>query len=290
MPESEVKFLANNILITPRPCPKSILDKVGGIGNKIIWQITGSAVYENKIWAARVAPIPSNTTFYSENPVPIVVLALRKGARPIDAKNIQNWQPVSAERQFIFETVVGEKVQLRVEEEVEGEGEWESLFANKSNKRRHPQEDDDGGRGQNIPPTGPQQGRFGGDDNRRQHGGNNNYRGGNQNRGRGNGGGRHPPHSGRGGRGNNRSGGGRGRARGGGYGGYKSLDDMTDNPRYGQGGGYQNQNLQPSYDDSPSQGFGAQSEGYNAAIPPVGGTGYGTGNNRGNGGALPYGH
>ena len=290
MPESEVKFLANNILITPRPCPNSILDKVGGIGNKIIWQITGTAVYENKIWAARVAPIPSNTTFYSENPVPIVVLALRKGARPIDAKNIQNWQPVSAERQFIFETVVGEKVQLRVEEEVEGEGEWESLFANKMNKRRHPQEDDDGGRGQNNPPTGPQQGRFGGDDNRRQHGGNNSYRGGNQSRGRGNGGGRHPPHNGRSGRGNNRGGGGRGRARGGGYGGYKSLDDMTDSPRYGQGGGYQNQNLQPSYDDSPSQGFGAQSEGSNAAVPPVGGTGHGTGNNRGNGGGLPYGH
>lgn len=297
MPESEVKFLANNILITPRPSPKSILDKVGGIGNKVIWQITGTAVYENKIWAARVAPIPSNTTFYSENPVPIVVLALRKGARPIDAKNIQNWQPVSADRQFIFETVVGEKVQLRVEEEVEGEGEWESLFANKSNKRRHPQEDDENGRSHHLPPIGPQQGRFGGDENRRPHGNNNhnsnNYRGGNQNRGRSNGGGRHAP---RGGRGNNRGGGGgggggRGRARGG-YGGYRSLDDMTDGARYGQGGSHQHTNVQPSYDDSPSQGFGTQSgEGYNASFPPIGGAGYGNGNSRGNGGGggLPYG-
>lgn len=297
MPESEVKFLANNILITPRPSPKSILDKVGGIGNKVIWQITGTAVYENKIWAARVAPIPSNTIFYSENPVPIVVLALRKGARPIDAKNIQNWQPVSADRQFIFETVVGEKVQLRVEEEVEGEGEWESLFANKSNKRRHPQEDDGNGRSHHPPPTGPQQGRFGGDENRRPHGNNNNsnnYRGGNPNRGRGNGGGRHAP---RGGRGNSRGGGGggsggRGRGRGG-FGGYKSLDDMTDGARYGQGGSHQNTNMQPSYDDSPGQGFGTQSgEGYNASFPPIGGTGYGNGNSRGNGGGggLPYGH
>lgn len=295
-PESEVKFLANNILITPRPCPKSILDKVGGIGNKVIWQITGTAVYENKIWAARVAPMPSSTTFYSENPVPIVVLALRKGARPIDAKNIQNWQPVSAERQFIFETVVGEKVQLRVEEEVEGEGEWESLFANKSNRRRHPQEVDENGRSQNLPPTGPQQGRFGADENRRLHGNNNNnnYRGGNQNRGRGNGGGRHAP---RGGRGNNRvggggGGGGRSRGRGSGYGGYKSLDDMTDGARYGQGGTYQNQNVQPSYDDSPSQGLGTQAEGYSAAFPPLGGAGYGNGNGRANagGGGLPYGH
>ncbi|SLM37011.1 Protein of unknown function DUF2410 [Lasallia pustulata] len=294
MPQSEVKFLANNILITPRPCPKSILDKVGGIGNKVIWQITGTAVYENKIWAARVAPMHSNTTFYSENPVPIVVLALRKGARPIDAKNIQNWQPVSAERQFIFETVVGEKVQLRVEQEVEGEGEWESLFANKSNRRRHPQEDDENARSQNLPPTGPQHGRVGADENRRPHGNsNNNYRGGTQNRGRGNGGGRHAPYNGRGGRGNNRGsgGGGRGRGRGSGYGGYKSLDDMTDSPKYGQGGAYQNPNLQPSYDDSPSQGFGTQGEGYNAVFPPIGGTGYGNGNNWANAGAgvLPHG-
>ncbi|KAI9877461.1 MAG: hypothetical protein M1830_003845 [Pleopsidium flavum] len=310
MPESEIKFLANNILITPRPCPKSILDKVGGIGKTLTWQITGTAVYENKIWAARVSPVPETEKYYTENPVPIIVLALRKGARPIDAGRIQNWQPVAPDKAFIFETVVGEKVQLRVEEEVEGENEWESLFANKNNKRRHPQEDVYHFHPQ--APHGPQHQhhqhhqhfRPGNEDNRRVSGGgpNNGYRGGNHNnnnRGRGGGGGgggqRHPPHGGRGGRGNNhnRGGGGRGRGRGGGHGNYRSLDDVGDRGgMYGQGNA--SQNVQPSYDEGGYQGpgVGVDQGGYNAAFPPLGGafgnatgiaTGTGTGTGNGNG-------
>jgi len=300
MPESEIKFLANNILITPRPCPKSILDKVGGIGKTLTWQITGTAVYENKIWAARVSPVPEIEKYYTENPVPIIVLALRKGARPIDAGRIQNWQPVAPEKAFIFETVVGEKVQLRVEEEVEGENEWESLFANKNNKRRHPQEENY--HFQPQAPLGPQHHqhnqhfRVGNEENRRVSGGgaNGGYRGGNHNsRGRGGGGGqRHPPHGGRGGRGNNhnRGGGGRGRGRGGGYGNYKSLDDVGDRgAMYGQANTFQN--VQPSYDDGGFQGPGGVDQtGYNAAFPPLGGTyvnGNANGNGNGNGRAGP---
>ncbi|KAI9845418.1 MAG: hypothetical protein M1837_004896 [Sclerophora amabilis] len=142
LPDGEVKILANNILITPRPCPRSILDKVGGIGRKLSWQVTGTGVFENKIWAATVRPIPETAKHYTENPIPMVVLALRKTARPIDANRIQNWQPIPPDRAISFDSVVGEKVLLRVEEEHPGEKEWDTLFASKNQRRKHPIEHD----------------------------------------------------------------------------------------------------------------------------------------------------
>ncbi|KAL3426260.1 tat pathway signal sequence [Phlyctema vagabunda] len=217
MPDTEMKFMANNVIITPRPCPNSILEKVGGMGSKTTWVVTGTAVYENKIWAASVKPVPATKKYYTENPVPIVVLALRKGARPIDAGKIQNWQPVPSEKAFVFESTVGEKVLLRIEEEDPAEGQYESLFPNKSFKRKHAQDDEtternptaSHGRGHNSRGNAHQQ---------QNHSG----RGGHGGRGRGNGNGNR-------GRGNNRGSGGRGRGRGGGYG-YRSLDDVGEKP------------------------------------------------------------
>lgn len=140
---NNLKIMANNILITPRPAPKSVLEKVGGMGKKLSWQITGTACFENRIWAARVSPIPATATYYTENPLPLIVLAVRKGSRPIDAGRIQNWHPVPAEAAMTFETVVGEKAVLRVEEDPR-EAPWESQFMNKNNKRRyHPERDGD---------------------------------------------------------------------------------------------------------------------------------------------------
>ncbi|KAH8687468.1 hypothetical protein BGZ60DRAFT_475538 [Tricladium varicosporioides] len=210
MPDSELKFLANNVLITPRPCPDSILAKVGGMGSKTTWEVTGTAVYEQKIWAACVRPVPETKNYYTENPMPIVVLALRKGARPIDAGKIQNWQPVPPEKQFVFESTVGEKVLLRIEEENPAENEYESLFPNKELKRKH-----DGDMRQSSGSYNQGHGRGGSHKE--------NYNPGRGGRGRGGGGGNQ-----RGGRGGNRgSGGGRGRGgRGGGGYGYRSLDDV----------------------------------------------------------------
>lgn len=296
MPESEVKFLANSILITPRPCEPSILEQVGGIGYKQTWQVTGMAVYESKIWAARVAPVPPNSAFHTDNPVPIVVLALLKGARPVDAGRIQNWQPVSADKQFVFQSVVGEKVQLRVEREVEGEGEYESLFVHKNLKRRHDQDVAQSDRGiHRFVPPGPYRSGYNNDENRRPSG-NAGYRGGrDQSRGRGgnaSGGGQHryPPHNDkRGGRGGGNGGGG-GRGGGGGNnrgrnrGGYKSLDDVQNNGRSGgQSNGYQS--FKPNYDDGPS---GPGSQGYDTAFPASGDGGYTQPGGVGAGG-LPYG-
>jgi len=212
MPDTEMKFLANNVLITPRPAPGSILEKVGGMGNKVTWEVTGTAVFENKIWAACVQPVPLNKKYYTENPVPIVVLALRKGAKPIDAGKIQNWQPVPPEKQYVFESTVGEKVLLRIEDEDPRENEYESLFPNKTFKRKHAPDDESSRRESGS--YGNASGSGGGRGGYQQRGGRGNYRGAGSQRGnrggnRGNGGGR----------------GGRGRGGGGGQH-YRSLDDV----------------------------------------------------------------
>ncbi|EKV19203.1 hypothetical protein PDIG_03630 [Penicillium digitatum PHI26] len=220
---NDLKYMANSILITPRPAPRSILDKVGGMGKKLKWQVTGTGNLENKIWAARVAPIPATETYHTENPLPIVVLAVRKGARLIDAGKIQNWHPIPADRAMTFETVVGEKVVLRVEDS--GEHRQGEQPLNRSQKRRFQQEDDNivwppsQNTGYDIPSYG--RGNFhstqrGGGDGRSQF--DDSPRGRGAHRGRGRGVGR--------GRGNNTRGRGRGRGRGEYYQ-YRSLDDHS---------------------------------------------------------------
>jgi hypothetical protein len=146
--ENDVKYLANNILITPRPAPHSILQKVGGIGAKMTWKVTGVAAYEQRVWAARVQPAVAGAKIYTENSTPCVVLATRRQAKPIEATRIQNWQPVPEHQAFEFETTVGEKVLLRIEEEVQNEDDYEASFPNAKNARKHPREED-------FPPTGP---------------------------------------------------------------------------------------------------------------------------------------
>ncbi|KAF2851209.1 hypothetical protein T440DRAFT_467940 [Plenodomus tracheiphilus IPT5] len=234
-PRDDVRYLANSILITPKPCPKSILDKVGGIGAKVRWKVTAISCFENKLWAARVEPVPKSTKYYSENPVPTVVLAIRKNGRPADAARISNWHPVPQDQAFEFESVVGEKQMLRIEEEIANESEYESYFPNKSHRKERRSHEPHDRHGDNRQHNS----RGGRDDNR---GGN--YRGGNQNRGRGNH--RNPSYGSRGGRGGghrgDRGGGGRGRGRGGGQSQYRSLDDVD-----GGYGGSRNDNPDAFY-------------------------------------------
>lgn len=239
VPDHDLKFHANNILICPRPCPASILDKVGGMGAKMRWEVTGTSSFENSVWAACLRPVPPTAKFHTDNPLPLVVLALRKGARPIDAAKIQNWAPVSPENALSFTTTVGEKMMLRIESEDPREDEYESLFVNKSSKRKH---GDDGGRFARH--GGHHQGQDG--HHHHHHHNYNHYHHGQGHRGgqryfsgprggrghfRGGGGGarggggnfRGPRGGGRGGRGGGRGGGGHG---------YRSLDDVG-----GSGGG-----------------------------------------------------
>lgn len=125
---SDIKVLANNIMITPRPATESVLEKVGGLGAKQIWQATAIGHWNGVVYGAKVNPIPSSAVVTVESPTPMVVLATLRGAKAIDSQRIVNWQPVSADKQFVFETTVGEKVQLRIDAETEGESEYDSLF------------------------------------------------------------------------------------------------------------------------------------------------------------------
>lgn len=113
----EIRTLANNILITPRPCPNNILHNLGGMGKRVLWRAIGTGSFDNKVWAARVEPIPATETIHCDNPIPYVVLAIGRNARPMDATYITHWQPLPESKIFEFETVVGEKVLLRVDEE-----------------------------------------------------------------------------------------------------------------------------------------------------------------------------
>ena len=111
----EVKYMASSILIVPFYPRQDILNKVGGRGTKVTWQVTGVAKFEDRIWAARVTPISDKPT-YTQDETPMVILAIRKGSRQIDANRIKNWQPPSSDKQFIFETVADDKLQLKIEE------------------------------------------------------------------------------------------------------------------------------------------------------------------------------
>ena len=146
-PDHEMKYLANNILITPKPAPRSILEKVGGIGARMKWRVTGLASFEQRVWAARVEPVTPGAKFHTDNHTPCIVLATRRQTKPIEATRIHNWQPVPQDQAFEFETTVGEKVLLRIEEEYAREDEWEASFPHSRNARKHPREED-------FPPLG----------------------------------------------------------------------------------------------------------------------------------------
>ena len=126
--EHDTKFLGNNIMIIPRPSTASILEKVGGMGAKQIWRVTSFGSFNNVVFAARVQPIQSSDTYFTENPFPMVVLATRKGGKAVDSTKITHWTPVPSDKQFVFETTVGEKVQLRIEEEIDGQSDYDALF------------------------------------------------------------------------------------------------------------------------------------------------------------------
>lgn len=235
-PDHEIRQLANNILITPRPAPHSILNKVGGIGAKMSWKVTGLAVQEQRVWAARVQPTVPGAKIYTENHTPCVVLATRRQAKPIEASYIKNWQPVPEHQAFEFETTVGEKVLLRIDEEFPHEDSYEASFPNARNARKHPREED-------FPPLGSQRQNMGKPTQplprplQRQYHGAGGGIGFASQRGGGGGGGRgtRGGYGGFGrGRGNARGGGGSSGGRGRGRGAYRSLDDTGQG--YGGGG------------------------------------------------------
>lgn len=167
------------------------------------------------------------------------IFALLEAAKFMGSGKIQNWQPVPKDKQIKFDSIVGEKVILRIEDEDLQENEYESLFPKKSHKRKHVQDDEASIRhSSNSHDFGRQSG-HGGRGGAYQH----NYSGGGRgakNNHRGNG-----QRGGRGGRGT--GGGGRGRGKGGGYN-YRSLDDVGEKSNGSPASGY---NVAVAYEDFP---------------------------------------
>ncbi|KAI2467357.1 hypothetical protein F4781DRAFT_433489 [Annulohypoxylon bovei var. microspora] len=249
----DLKNLANTILITPRPCPQHILDKIGGLNSKMKWEVTDLGSYQSNLWAARVRPVPANATYHTDNQSPSVVLGLRRGTRPPDVNKIRHWQPVPADKTFIFETTVGEKVMLRIEREDQDaeDNQQDRLLPHKGSKRKFHSDDDrqsrhhgrDHGNGARDYHTSSHQSR-GGADNRGRGG----YRGGNASRGN---------RGGRGGRG------GSGRGNRGAHG-YRSLDDVD--TRENSQGGFGPSAV--SYDDNSFPALPQGGSQYQHPLPP----------------------
>lgn len=192
----------SNVIISPRPPTQNILDKVGGLGAKMNWQVTAIGCWQDKVWAALLAPLPVQAQYHVENPRPWVVLAFRRGSKPIDAKHIKQWDPLP-DGGFPIETEVGERVVLRIEKE------GEEFEPRGQHKRKHPGDESD------YTPRGPSNR----NDSRA-------ARGGGRGRGRGD----------RGNRGGGRGRGGRG-GRGGGFNNYRSLDDVSQSQQGGNNAG-----------------------------------------------------
>ncbi|KAI1192547.1 hypothetical protein F5X97DRAFT_337473 [Nemania serpens] len=250
LPENEVKFQANAIIITPRPCPPHILEKIGGMHAKMQWGVAGIGSWDNNLWAVSLQPVPPSAPFHTDSGTPSVVIATRRAARPSDVNRIQQWQPIAPERAFAFETTVGEKVMLRIEPEESPDDESEG-FASQRGKRKHPRLDGDD-RAQQRSTSGG----YG-------HGGSRGHHTTSNHQGRGgNRGGFRGGSSNRGYRGTPR---GRGGGRGGRGGGYRSLDDLG--TRESQNGVSYDDNF-PSFGGSlassqagppqPNQGFTQQ--------------------------------
>ena len=154
----EVRLMASNIIIAPSYARKDVVQRAGGRGKKVMWQVNAISKYEDRIWAARVTAI-SEASVYTKDPVPTVVLAIRKGSRPIDAAKITNWQPVSAEKQFMFQTEVGDKVMLEIQPDDNHINAPRGNRGRENNKRKFNNDDDPK---ENWPKPGEQPQRQGG--------------------------------------------------------------------------------------------------------------------------------
>lgn len=65
--ENDIKLMANNVLITPRPASRSVLARAGDFGTKVEFEVVGVAHWEHKVWAALVKPVDDSIRIYTGN-------------------------------------------------------------------------------------------------------------------------------------------------------------------------------------------------------------------------------
>ncbi|KAF8424055.1 hypothetical protein EV426DRAFT_562698 [Tirmania nivea] len=127
--DEDIRTLASNIMICHRRASQAMLNKVGGIGNQIEFEVIGIGSWQDRIWAALIRPVDPKAKFHTEFQKPIVVLGHKRGTKLVDAKFITKWQDV--EPGFTFVGKVEEKVLLRIETEDEtlrSEMEWKKSY------------------------------------------------------------------------------------------------------------------------------------------------------------------
>ncbi|KAI9669159.1 MAG: hypothetical protein M1829_005160 [Trizodia sp. TS-e1964] len=215
----DIKWLANHITITLKPAPSSFIQKLGGMGAKQSWEITGIGSYDNKVWAIRVSPIGNNSLNISEFHPPHIAVAQRKHARASETNLINNWHPLPKGEDFIIDAVVGDRVSLTIEEA--------SLEDSPPpGKRKLPQDMD-------YQPRDPPSRAQGNKGASAQRNSNHGPHGSANQRNRGNRGGNRSSSGNY--RGNQGGSGRGGRGRGGAWNGYRSLDEFS--PSYSGGGG-----------------------------------------------------
>ena len=122
-------------MITQGPVTKHMLASVGGLGKTARWRVKGFAELEGRLWAIHVEPISDLGSVITDNNLPTVVLATRRGARPSEVTQIQEWQPVMKEDALEFEAVVGERALLYVDEERSDDSEKEGSFPRRVTRR-----------------------------------------------------------------------------------------------------------------------------------------------------------
>lgn len=72
--DNGVKLLGHSILITPRPANPQVLSKVGGLGNKVDFDVIGWGHWENRVWAAIAKPVnPDMTIHTGASHVPVLM-------------------------------------------------------------------------------------------------------------------------------------------------------------------------------------------------------------------------
>jgi hypothetical protein len=213
-----IKVHADAIPIAMASAPNHILNTVGGIGNKVRFNITAQGQLEDRLWAVRVEPTNPREKIHTLNHPPSIVLAL-KDARTKDVNSIQKWTAIPPHQSLQIETTVGEKAMLSIVPEMPL-----PQHRNKRPRDKDDREQDFISLGNSGPPP-----------NFHHRGGgiSSGYRGGNQGRGRGRDSGR-----GRGKGGQSRGGGNSRGGRGGGRDNYGRSAGYTD---YDAGGGRRDQ-------------------------------------------------
>jgi hypothetical protein len=201
-----IKIHADAIPIAMASAQQHILNQVGGIGNKVRFNIVAEGQLEDRVWAVRVEPTKPREPIHTLNHPPSIVLAL-KDARTKDVNEIESWTPIQPHQSIQIETTVGEKAMLSIVPE--------------GPPSQHRSKRPRGDHSYTSNSANFNRGGAGG-------GASSNYRGGNQGRGRGNGRGGDRGRGGKGGQGRGGAGGrggrGGGYGRGGGSTGYMDYD------------------------------------------------------------------